>query len=181
MPSVDAIRAIPDPEKRARDAESHLGPARAERDMAALVLARPYYQVCEQYNPKIEAAKEADDDAEVRRLTAAKAAAMKPVTWHPVRIYRDTIHVSRGLFNRMLGREPVALPDWPDADRRARRATAVVERWEPYVNDARKIRDEAVDRLMRRHDGQAPLRNAEVARLLGVSTARVAQMRHGRR
>jgi hypothetical protein len=81
----------------------------------------------------------------------------------------------------------------PDPEKRARAAppphrppqsppgAAVVERWEPYVNDARKIRDEAVDRLMRRHDGQAPLRNAEVARLLGVSTARVAQMRHGRR
>ena len=100
----------------------------------------------------------------------------------PVVIYRDTLDISRNLFNRIIDRAPAVRPDIPHALTKAKVAHAKVVRVEAQIETVREIRDQTALDLMNGYadDGERvpPISNAEVARITGLSTARVAQLRN---
>lgn len=105
------------------------------------------------------------------------------VTIEPADVYA-LIGVSRGLFVRMMKRMP---PDTPDASeydgdpaKDAKAAAKDVQRFEAIENEVRPIRDEVLDDLLNGISGPAE-RNADIARLTDLTTARVAQLRLGTR
>lgn len=155
MPTIDAVRALPDPAERAKEAskinhaaQERADAARVERDRAAVSLHLHY-------------------------------------GWKPVQVYR-TLDVCRTSFVLMVGRVAPSgrLPKVPDAEQVMKRAAATVARNEALVGESREVRDEAVTRMLngkyRQPDG-SPYRNADVHRLTGLTTARVAQLRKGTR
>jgi hypothetical protein len=110
--------------------------------------------------------------------------------WTPVQCYR-LVDVSRGLFVRMMAKaEEQAeqsgdeIPHVPDAEKTAKRAARELARHDAALDQYRDKRDDdAVPMLngaIRKDDG-GMYRNAEVARMTGLTTARVAQLRHGER
>lgn len=103
----------------------------------------------------------------------------------PVVLYRDTLAVSRGLFNRIIQRAPVDRPEIPDAKTVAGKAARQVRKYEAIVEQAREIRDTAALMLMNGRDAQGnkvpTVTNADISRATGLTTARVAQMRTGTR
>lgn len=112
----------------------------------------------------------------------------------PVRIYRD-LDISRALFNRILQRAPsdadraAIVAEHPErfADPMATAATVVAEvrHFEQRVEEAREVRDALAQGLMNGEDPDGkpvpPVSNAEIARITGLTTARVAQLRTGGR
>jgi hypothetical protein len=103
----------------------------------------------------------------------------------PVRLYRDVLNVSRGLFNRMIQRAPSERPEIENAERVAAKAAKDVRKYKVIVEDAREIRDVTALMLMSGEDEAgnpaAPVSNADIARATKLTTARVAQMRGGGR
>lgn len=153
MPSTATVRAIEDPAKRARAA------ARIVRDAEAKANEARY---------------ERDMAAVILHLREG---------WKPVEVYR-ALGVSRGLFVRMVQRAPADLPPMADPDKAMRKAARTVERLDTTCEEAREVRDEAAAGMLagkyRKPDGTL-YRNADVARLTGLTTARIAQLRAGRR
>lgn len=155
MTPIDKARALPDPAKRAQAS------ARLNR-----------------------AAQERADTARVERDRAAVSLHLH-YGWKPVQVYR-ALDVSRSLFVRMCERVTADGPlrRVPDAEKVMRRAAATVARNDAIVEESREVRDEAAIGMLsgfyRKPDGGA-YRNAEVADLTGLTTARVAQLRHGSR
>lgn len=155
MPTIDAVRQIKDPLKRAaaaakvnRAAQERADTARWGRDCAAVSLHKHYH-------------------------------------WEPVDIYR-ALDVSRSLFVRICERVKAEGPvrKIPDAERVMTRTAATVARNEALVEESRLVRDEAVMGMLNgryRKPGGGTYRNAEVAKATSLTTARVAQLRHGRR
>lgn len=103
----------------------------------------------------------------------------------PVVLYRDTLAVSRGLFNRIIQRAPAERPTIDNAKAVAGKAAKQVRKFEAIVEQAREIRDTAALNLMNGRDEQGnrvpPVSNADISRATGLTTARVAQMRTGTR
>lgn len=109
----------------------------------------------------------------------------------PVQLYRDTLAVSRGLFNRIIQRAPAdedrarIIAENPelfaDAQATAKTAVKAVEKYTAIAEEAREIRDTAALFLMSGQDDQGnvftPLTNAEIARLTDLTPARIAQVR----
>lgn len=96
-------------------------------------------------------------------------------------VWRDTLGISRNLWNRVLDRwdagEIEPAEGLTDPRGAAKRAADRVRHWEKVEEEARAIRDEVALDLMDGSYGGPPLRNAEVVRLTGLTSARVAQMR----
>lgn len=155
MSTIAKVRALPDPDKRAAQA------ARINRQ-----------------------AQERADEARVIRDRAAVSLHLH-YDWKPVEVYR-ALGVSRSLFVRMIERvtDDGPLKRVPDAERVMKRAAKTVERNEALVEESREVRDEAAEGMLNgryRKPGGGTYRNAEVARLTHLTTARVAQLRKGTR
>jgi hypothetical protein len=152
MPTIDAVRKTKDPAKRAQ------GAAKIGR--------------------------QAQDRADAARLERDRAAVSlyKHYGWEPVEVYR-ALDVSRSLFVRICERVgPVQKV--PNAEQVMNRAARTVARNEALVEEARVVRDEAATGMLHgkyRKPGGETFRNAEVAKCTKLSTARIAQLRHGRR
>lgn len=105
----------------------------------------------------------------------------------PVTLYRDTLKVSRGLFVRIIQRAPAKRPRIEDAAEQARESAEAVRRHEKNIEPVRALRDETALLLM--NGGKdpvtgskvVPVSNADIARVTGLTTARVAQVRTGTR
>lgn len=102
----------------------------------------------------------------------------------PVVLYRG-MKMSRGLLNRILQRTPVAekRPTMADPVRTAIKAAEDVRTWRAQEKAYRDLRDATAIAMMNGvgDDGDRvpPVPNAEVARITGLTTARVAQLRTG--
>jgi hypothetical protein len=152
MPTIESVRAIKDPGKRAtqaakiiRAARARADEARQERDAAAMSLHRHY-------------------------------------NWGPVDVYR-AIGVSRSAFVDIAERVG-RIGKISNAEQVMSRAAATVARNETLANEAREVRDEAATGMLNgryRKPGGGAYRNSEVAKCTGLTTARVAQLRQGRR
>lgn len=193
---LDAVRRLTDPRERAeaaaalvRQARAKADAARSRRDVAALVLIEPYEAAQRPYKrvkDQVDAQLEAGDidypeaNARLAEAKAERAKAMEGVTYTPVDVYRDILGVSRGLFVRMTQRAPEQLPDIPDAEQVATKAANDVDRYDALAAEALRIRNEVTDDLLNGLTGPA-MRNADIARMTGLTTARVAQLRLGTR
>jgi hypothetical protein len=104
------------------------------------------------------------------------------VTVEPAEVYH-LIGVSRALLVRMMKRLPEHLPPLHgDHTEVGKQATKEAEKWDRVADEALAYRDElAMSMLGQGDDGVQRRRNAEVAQLTGLTTARVAQMRTGTR
>lgn len=166
--------------------------ARSTRDMAGLVAIQPFHAVQRPYDEaiaKIDAALDADKidsaTAENRRQKARekRRKGMESVEYKPAAVWRDAMGISRGMFARLIRRAPAVLPDIPNAYEVAKAARVECELYDAINDQARTIRDRAVAVLLNgdAKRGIQPISNADVARITGLTTARVAQMRYGRR
>jgi hypothetical protein len=110
--------------------------------------------------------------------------------WPPVECYR-LIGVSRGLFVRMMDRARTVaqetgqgIPKVANAQKVAAKAARDLNRYEGTLLRERDARDEDAEAMLngriRKADGTV-YRNADLARLTGLTTARVAQLRQGTR
>lgn len=106
----------------------------------------------------------------------------------PVRIYRDILDIPRSAFIRMTQHKPA---EWSDrlpfdaddpaaVEKFTRRHADRFRRYLDLSGQARRVRDEAVDTVLNGHD-TAPVSSAELARLTGLTTARIAQLRYHHR
>lgn len=130
--------------------------------------------------------REAEAAAEDARAQRDMATIVAHLDQHvaPVRLYRDALQVSRGLFNRMVQRAPAQRPDIPNAIDVAAKAAKAVRRFEERAEQAREIRDTAMLMLLNGGEDEhgnavTPVSNADIARATHLTTARVAQMRTG--
>lgn len=157
MLSIDKVRALDDP---------------IERVKAAAELVR-------------KAEERADNARSMRDMAAVVAHLDDGVS--PVTMYRDVLKCSRGLFVRIIQRAPSKRPKVEDAVEVARESARAVKRNETVAEEARIVRDETAlllmnggkDPLTRRK--VVPVSNAHIARVTGLTTARIAQVRTGTR
>lgn len=199
MKSVADVAAIADPMERltaaatlVRQAEAKAETLRTKRDLAILVMLRPFADAVAKANAA-RADLRNDLDAGVLTETEFRTALAENrdrrradleaagVTVYPVDVY-EMLGVGRSLVNRVLMRMPVEpLPPMRDPAKAARDAHAKIKAMEQTIIDAREIRDTAAMILMSGHDetGKAvpPVSNAEIARATQLTTARVAQLR----
>lgn len=156
--------------------------------------ARPVEEAAIEKRVRDNSKRVRDLDAKIRRARAARDAAVVSLHFHdgwaPVKCYR-LIGVSRGLFVRMTTRAKnaaestgVGLARVEKAEQVAKRAARDLARYEAARDYARDARDADADAMLNGRaltpDGTV-YRNAELARLTGLTTARVAQLRHGGR
>jgi dienelactone hydrolase len=197
--SINSLRQIADLSERAhaasavaRETERLGDEARSRRDLAALVMIEPYQIAQRPYDAAMERIDAALESAKIDSRTAnqrrdkakeARRKAMVGVEVKPVDVYKHTIGVSRGLFVRLLHRAPNQLPEIENAREVALMAKEDCQMYDAINVDARIIRDEAITVLLNgdRKAGIKAISNADVARLTGLTTARVAQLRYGTR
>jgi hypothetical protein len=199
MKSVTDVASIPDLRDRlaaasalVRACETKAERLRTRRDIAILVMLRPFADAVASTNAK-RAALRADLDAgtiddeayayglAVNRDQRHADLEAANVTIYPRDVY-EMLGVSRNLVNRLLMRMPTAaLPDMADPARVAKRAHAQMPEVEATLSAAREIRDTAALLLMsgEGENGEEfpPVSNADVARVTGLTTARIAQLR----
>jgi hypothetical protein len=191
------IAKIADPEKRAKAASQTLAAAHAKaeaarqrRDIAALVMIEPFVRAVAPSNRTRAEAKAAYDAGDIdastyyARLAQAReerAAALEAagVEVYPADVY-NLIGVARNLFVRMMARMPDTLPEFDDPRAEAKAAARDVRRYNQIADDVRALRDAATDDLLNGRSGTR-MSNADVSRLTGLTTARVAQLRLGTR
>jgi hypothetical protein len=153
MRTPEAVRLIQDPEKRLAAAHQ------------AYVEARTRLK-----------------DARQRRAVAGVALRYQPGRTQ-ASVLRE-LAVSRALYVRWERRWAEEARAVDNPERAASQATKDLEKWSAVASEMREIRDDVVDDMLngglRRRDG-ARFRNADVARITGLTTARVAQMRTGGR
>lgn len=105
----------------------------------------------------------------------------------PIEIYRDILHVSRQLFVRMTADRTegdtgvFAGQTVTEVKRAAGNAASKVREYTARAEAAREARRRVIDELLAGKGERRPMSNAEVARLTGLTTARVAQVRYGTR
>jgi len=93
--------------------------------------------------------------------------------WRPVDIV-DLIGVSRGLFVRIRQRGPAHLPVIDNAEDVARTMGEETIKWDTLAKQAGLVRDNAIYEAR-----QAGISNADLHRATGLTTARIAQLKHG--
>jgi hypothetical protein len=172
-----------------REAEAETERLRTERDLAVLVLLRPFADAVAPANAAradLRAALEAGtitgdefraalaENRDRRRdsLVAAK------VKIYPVEVY-EALGVGRSLVNRILMRMPnEPLPPVDEPADVARAAHGEVKALEHVIRAAREIRDTAAVTMMSGHDDDGdqipPVSNAQIARATNLTTARIA-------
>jgi hypothetical protein len=102
----------------------------------------------------------------------------KVLGWRPVDIVRQ-VQVSRSLYVRIRDRYPTVLVEKAksltgDVPALAKAAGAEAVKWDRIAAEGIEIRDAAIEEAI-----NGGIRNAEVARATGLSTARIAQIRTG--
>lgn len=129
-------------------------------------------------------AREAEEIAEEARARRDRAAVVLRHDYDmtPVAIYRDVLGMGRSLFNRILDRtevpdydEGAALPSVEEVIEQAKADSETVRKYDEIATKARDIRDTTALDLI--DSGKAS--NADVSRVTGLSTARIAQLRKG--
>jgi hypothetical protein len=128
-------------------------------------------------------AREAEEIAEEARARRDRAAVVLRHDYDmtPVAIYRDVLGMGRSLFNRILDRTEVpvseggALPLVEEVIEQAKADSETVRKYDEIATKARDIRDTTALDLI--DSGKAS--NADVSRVTGLSTARIAQLRKG--
>ena len=175
-----------------RASETKAEQLRTRRDVAILVMLRPFADAVATTNA-VRANLRADLDTDKitdEEYTAALAANREERHDHlesagvkvfPVHVY-EMLGVSRNLVNRLLMRMPTApLPTMADPAKVAKRAHVQMPEVEQTLSSAREIRDTAALLLMAGEDENGgelpPVSNADVARITGLTTARIAQLR----
>lgn len=201
MKSVADVANIADPYKRmvaaatlARQAEAKADGYRRKRDLAILVMLRPFADAVAETNAERKRLRDAlnagtiTDDEYAEGLAANREQrqrdlAAADVKIQPVDVY-EMLNVSRNLVNRILMRMPTE--DLPPMRSPQRTAITAHEKIAPLVETidaAKEIRDTAALMLMAGEgpDGEhvTPVSNADVARATGLTTARIAQLREG--
>lgn len=203
MKDVAEVAAIPDPYERAAEAaslarwaEDKAEKLRNRRELAVLIMLRPFADAVAQTNAARARLRERLDAGEItedeyteglaeNREQRQKDLANANVEVYPVHIYK-MLGVSRNLVNRTLMRMPDGdLPTMSDPARSAKHAHSQLPEVEGIIEQAREIRDTAILTCMEGEDdaGQEwPRRsNADLARATHLTTARVAQLREGSR
>jgi hypothetical protein len=118
-------------------------------------------------------AAERGDKAREKRNAAARQLAQ---TRKAVRVWKDTLGITRNLWTRIEQEPGGKVGTYKDPEGVARSASEETRRWDKVATDARRIRDETATGLMNGAYGP-PARNAEVVALTGLTSARVAQLR----
>lgn len=198
MQSVATVAAIGDIAKRAkaasrlvREAQEKADTARTDRDLAIVAMVRDFVRITGQYKAQEDEVNaawergEIDDPERERRLKPIRDAKNRDLAaeakFRPVDAYRTT-GVSRSLFVRIISRAPADLDPIAHPDKAARKHAEAVTKYDTVTEEARQIRDDAITTCLTPvADGGLGMSNADVARLTGLTTARIAQMRLGRR
>lgn len=194
MKSVNEVAKISDPMKRlaasallVRQAEAKIETLRNRRNLAILVMLRPFADAVADTNAARATLRSRRDAGEIteaeyeaglseNREQRQKDLRAANVTIYPVTIYK-MLGVVRSLVNRILMRMPDGdLPTMSDPAKAARNAHRQLPQYEKILRDARIIRDDAALSLIEGASG-APVSNAEIARTAGLTTARIAQLR----
>lgn len=201
MKSVEQVAAIADPLERAKEAASLVRAAeakierlRARRDLAILIMLRPFADAVADSNAARARLRDALNEGKItekeyqqglweNRKKRQRDLIDREVTVYPVHIY-EMLGVSRNLVNRTLMRMPNGpLPTLSDPARSARNAHSQIPEVEKIIEDAREVRDTAALILMSGEDEKGnefpPKSNADVARATRLTTARIAQLREG--
>jgi hypothetical protein len=102
----------------------------------------------------------------------------KVLGWRPTEIVAQ-IHVSRSLYVRIRDRYAAVLVEHAknmtgDVPKIAAASGAAAIKWDAIAKEGIEIRDEAIAEAI-----AAGVRNADIARATGLSTARIAQIRTG--
>lgn len=199
MKTVTDVAAITDPMERlvaasdlVRKAETKVERLRNQRDLAILVMLRPFADAVAPTNAARARVKAAYHDGKITQEEYSEALAenrkrrrydleVAGVTVQPVNVY-EPLGVSRGMVNRLLMRMPDGpLPVVENPEAEARSAATKLPAVEETLTEAKRIRRDAALILMdgRDDDGNEfqPISNADVARITGLTTARIAQLR----
>lgn len=191
-------------QKALLDTDARIDSELARRDMAVLCMLRPYDQVQAKHEPEIRKlkaqferaiaeARAKGDAAQVEQLqtawidkdTALRAPyveALRAVPYAPTAAGR-VIGVSRSTVAakiRAKAPAPEHMPDWDvaRAEQEAARAVKALKTLRPLRKAYEQIRNDTILTLLAPEiSGGDAMRNADVARLLDVTTARIAQLR----
>lgn len=156
MQRIETVRSIGDPRKRLKAAVKVIDEAR-------------------------ERAQTARDQRDLALITLHRAHG-----WKAVRCY-ELVGMRRSTFDDIKKEFPAKLQpigtDDPDeiariAVRRATEAAKYEGQKDSVVSQARRIRDEAGAVLLRGYDKYPPVWPAELARMTGLSAARISQIRY---
>ncbi len=176
---------------------------RAIRDIAVAVMLRPWTTLQKEFRTEKEALDRARDEGAIspeeyiaaeKAYLARKLHAEKRQPWAPTPACTHA-WISRGLYaSRIRPRQPFPEPDMPmevavvEAERAGRvvkfidgAVAASAKRGRPVLRDlVERIRNEAIDLMLTGPaDGGLGIANADIHRLLGITTARIAQLRRG--
>lgn len=199
MKSVNDVASIEDPMSRmvaaadlAREAETKADAQRERRDLAILVMLRPFADAVAGTNAERNRLRERRDTGQItdeeyiaflaeNREKRQDDLHKAKVTIYPADIYK-MLGISRNLVNRILMRMPVEdLPPIRRPKQIAQTAHAKIGPLQETVSQARDIRTAAALQVMSGEDDQGnaipPVSNAEIARATRLTTARVAQLR----
>lgn len=88
-------------------------------------------------------------------------------------VWRDTLGISRSLWTRIVHDPTAKASSYADPASVARREAELTRRFDQLAGEAQRVRDETARELMNRQG----VPNAEVSRMTGLTTARVAQLR----
>jgi hypothetical protein len=174
---------------------------RAVRDIAVAIMLRPWSTLQKEFKAEKEALDRKRDSGEIspeeyiaaeKDYLARKLHAERRQHWAPTPACTHA-WISRGLyFSRIRPRQPSPRPEMPmeRAEREAERAGRVVKfidgavaqsakRGRPVLRDViEAIRNESIDVMLTSpQDGGLGIANADVHRLLDMTTARIAQLR----
>lgn len=199
MKSVNDVAKIADPMSRmvaaadlAREAESKADVQRERRDLAILVMLRPFADAVANTNAERNRLRDQRDrfkiteEQYVTALAENREQRQSDIDHAQVKVYPADIYkmlgVSRNLVNRILMRMPVEdLPEMRSPKRTAQTAHSKIGPLQEIVAQAREIRDAAALLVMAGEDDNGnpvdPVSNAEIARATQLTTARVAQLR----
>lgn len=118
----------------------------------------------------------AGEQGDRSRRQRNSAALQLAQTRKAVRVWKDTLGITRNLWNRILRDPENTVGTFGDPEAVAKAAAAETRQWDVVRDSAIAVRDDTATGLMNGAYG-APARNAEVVGLTGLTSARVAQLR----
>jgi hypothetical protein len=168
-----------------RTAKARAKEVRDRRDRAGLALIAPFATAVAPTNIERNKAKEAYENGQLataeyydllEHLLAQRHKALEAanVTIEPSDVYKP-MGISRARFIQMMDEMSGELPRMRNATQVMTDSAREVERLVIVQAKSRDVRNAAIDTLLRKHS------NADVARLTGLTTARMAQLRQGTR
>lgn len=198
---TDALRGIEDVVERVVAAQTYVGVIdehaeriRYDRDvLGLLVMLTPWYDAQRRYRLDKAALDEefehgrvnrAQYDERLEEIEATRRIESAKVKWRPTPAARHT-GVSRGLLaSRVAPRKNAAGPDGgniTEAEDTAAHTGSLVKLLDQLRIEVEVVRNQAIDTILAGPPQGLGWSNASLARLLGITTARVAQLRTGSR